>query len=69
MAIEFYRGKPEVELNDDKTRVHLVVGSCCYDCRIEELTADEAIQLGSILQTYGKLIIAAETKASLENSP
>jgi hypothetical protein len=69
VAIEFYKGKPEVELNDDKSHVNLIVGSCCYDLRIEELTANEAIQLGSILQTYGKLIMELESKASLENRP
>lgn len=68
MAIDFYKGKPEVELNEDRTKINLVVGSCCYDCRIEELTADEAIQLGDILQTYGKMLMAAEIKTSVENS-
>lgn len=52
-----YTGTPTARIDHEEGTVELIVGSCCYDYRVEDLTGQQAIMLGSLLRELGRELI------------
>lgn len=54
-----HRGNPTARIENGA--VHVITESCCYDYRIDSLTAEEAIALGSLILELGRQLLRSGT--------
>ena len=53
-----YSGTPTVNIDKEAKMVDLIVGSCCYEYRVEELSPQQAVSLGALLMKFGEVLIS-----------